>query len=119
MSRIWPSADTGVEKVSRYKTLDTRDEARLIHQVSKSYRGDRNFLDRLTNYREGVEIAIRNTLRSSIDSLAVERCRAAIELYKLSTFSLVSWTDLMTSTFDFETQFFEILYHILDLPKYK
>ena len=41
------------------KTLDTGDEARSIHQVSRSYREDRNFLDRPTRCRGGVEIAIR------------------------------------------------------------
>ena len=46
--RIWPSTDTGVEEVSRYKTSNTIDKARSIHQVLRSYRGDRNFLGRLT-----------------------------------------------------------------------
>ena len=105
--------------MSKIKTSDTRDEAQSIHQVSRSYQGDKNFLDRSTSYREGVEITIRNTLRGSIDSLAVERCRATIELQKLSISLLVSWTDLMTSTLDLETQVLEVLNHILDLPKYK
>ena len=35
VSRIWPSTDTSVEKVSRYKTSDIRDEARSIHQLSE------------------------------------------------------------------------------------
>ena len=30
------------------KTSDTRDEARSIHQVSRSYRGDMNFLNQST-----------------------------------------------------------------------
>ena len=76
MSRIWPSTDTGVEKVSRYKTLDIRDEARLIHQVSRSYRGDKNFLDRSTRCRGGVEIAIRK----SLEARQIAKCRGGVEL---------------------------------------
>ena len=30
--------------------------------------------------REAIEIAIKNKLKSSIDSLAVERCRGAVEI---------------------------------------
>ena len=46
------------------KTSDIKDEARSIHQLSRSYQGDRNFLDRSTRYRRGVEIAIRKSLEA-------------------------------------------------------
>ena len=58
----------GVETVSSFNESWIRIEARSIDQVSRRYRGDRNFLDRSTSCREGVEIAIRKHLKSSIDS---------------------------------------------------
>ena len=48
----WSSTDTGIEEVSRNKPSDTRTEAWLIHQLSRSYRGGRNFLDQSTRCRE-------------------------------------------------------------------
>ena len=77
VSMIWPSIDTSVEKVSRYKTSDIRDKARSIHQVSRSYRGSRNFLVRSTSCRGSVEIAIRKDLKSSTDSQVSRRYRAS------------------------------------------
>ena len=74
VSRIWPLTDTGVEKVSRYKTSDTRDEARSIHQVSRSYRGDRNFLD-WPRCRGGVEIATRK----SLEAQPIAKCQEGVE----------------------------------------
>ena len=41
------------------KASDTRDEARSIHQVSRSYRRDKNFLDRSTRCRGGIELAFK------------------------------------------------------------
>ena len=51
--------------------------SRSIHQVSRSYRGDRNLLDRFTRYRGAGEIAIRKILGSSTDSQLSRRCRAS------------------------------------------
>ena len=59
----WSSTDTGIEEVSRNKPSDTRTEARLIHQLSRSYRGGRNFLDHSTRCRETVEIANKKKLK--------------------------------------------------------
>ena len=61
VSRKWSSTDTGIEEVSRNRSTDTRTESRSIHQVSRSYRGGRNFLDRSTRCQEAVEIAIRKS----------------------------------------------------------
>ena len=36
----------------------------------------------------------KNQLKSSINNLVVERCRATMKLYKINTSSLVSWIDL-------------------------
>ena len=83
MSRIWPSVDTGVEKVSRYKTLDTRDEARLIHQVSRSYQRDRNFLYQSTRCQGGVKIAIRK----SLEARQIARCRESVKQAFKNSFS--------------------------------
>ena len=51
VSRKTMSTDEAVEEQSK----DTRREARSIHQVSRSYRGGRRFLDRSTRYRGAVE----------------------------------------------------------------
>ena len=45
-------------KCQGVKTSNTKDEARLIHPVSRSYRGDKNFLDRSTRCW-GVELAFK------------------------------------------------------------
>ena len=55
VSRKWSST----VEVSSNKESDPRTEARLIHQVSRSYRGGRSILDRSTRYRGAVRIAIR------------------------------------------------------------
>ena len=79
MSRgVEPSVKEGVEKnnIDRYncregvekQSKDTRREARSIHQLPRSYRGSRNFLDRSTSCRGSVVIVIRKDLKSSIDS---------------------------------------------------
>ena len=51
-SRKWSSTEIGIEEVSRNKSTNTRIEAQSIHQVSRSYRGGRNFLDRSTRCRD-------------------------------------------------------------------
>ena len=53
----------------------TRDEARSIHQVLRSYRGDRNFLDQSTKCQGGVEI----TIRKSLEARRKARCRKGAE----------------------------------------
>ena len=65
------------------KTSDTRDKAQSIHQVSISYRGDRNFLDWSTRCRGGVEIAIRK----SLEAWQITRCRGGVELAFKNSFS--------------------------------
>ena len=74
--------ETSVEQVSRkatstdhvsrscwgIKTPEARYEAQSIHQVSRSYREVRNFLNRSTRYRGADEIAIRKRLGSLTDS---------------------------------------------------
>ena len=52
----------GIGKVSSNKESISRIEAQSIHQVSRSYRGDKSFLDRSTRYQGGVEIALRKRL---------------------------------------------------------
>ena len=61
--------------------------SRSIHQVSRSYRGDRNFLDRSTRCREAVEIVIRKSLRSSTNSKVSRKCWGGVELAFKSSFS--------------------------------
>ena len=56
--RKWSST----AEVSSNKESVSRTEAQSIHQVSRSYRGDRSFLDRSTRYRGGVEIVLRKKL---------------------------------------------------------
>ena len=77
VSRNWSSIDTGIGEESRNKPSDTRLEAQSIHQLSKSYWGGRNFLNRSTGCRQAIEIVIRKSLRSSIDSKVSRRCRAS------------------------------------------
>ena len=63
---------TSTDHVSRScrgkKTPEPRYEARSIQQVSRSSWEVRNFLDWSTRYRGAVEITIRKSLGSSIDS---------------------------------------------------
>ena len=64
---------------------DPRTEAWSIHQVSKSYRWGKSFLDRSTKCQGGVRIAIWKSLRSSIDSKVSRRYRGDVEpLFKTS-----------------------------------
>ena len=65
------------------KPSDTRDEARSIHQVSRSYQRDKNFLDRSTRCPGGIEIVIRK----SLETRQIARCRGGIELaFKINFF---------------------------------
>ena len=87
VSRNWSSTDTGIEEVSRNKPLDTRIEARSIHQLLRSYQGGRNFFNRSTRCQEAVEIAIRKSLRISTDCKVSWRYRGGVELAFKSSFS--------------------------------
>ena len=63
------------------KTLDTWDKAQLINQMSRSYRGDRNSLDRSTRCRGGVKIVIRK----SMEARQIAKCQRGVELaFKIS-----------------------------------
>ena len=102
-------------------------------QLSRSYRGaveetgafsiDPPVIER---YRD----CDNNQLKSSIDSLVVERCRAAVELSVrrcraicpalMNNFSsLVSWSNLHGFNTRLEQHVSWSIKHILDLPKYK
>ena len=87
VSRKWSSTNIGIEEVSRSNLSDTRTEARSIHQLSRSYRGGRSFLDLSTKYREGVKIAIRKSLRSLTNNKVPRRCRGGVKLAFKSSFS--------------------------------
>ena len=69
------------------KTPEARYEARSIHQVSRSCREIRNFLDRSTKCRGAIEIVIRKNLGSSTDSQLSRRCRGGVELAFQNSFS--------------------------------
>ena len=56
VSRKWSLTDIGIE-VSRNNPSDARTEARSIHQLSRSYRWGRRFLDLSTRYQEAIEEA--------------------------------------------------------------
>ena len=75
--RKWSLIDTGIEEVLRNNPSDARAEAQSIHQLSRSYRGGRRFLDLSTRYREAVGNAIRKSWRSSTDSKVSRRCQAS------------------------------------------
>ena len=75
--RNWSSTDTGIEEVSRNNPSNARTEDRFIHQLSRSYRGGRSFLNLSTRYREVVKIAIWKSWRSSTDSKVSRGCRAS------------------------------------------
>ena len=60
LSRIWSLT----AEVSSNKESDSRTEAQLIHQMSRSYRGGRSFLDQSTRYRGGVKPAFQNSFSS-------------------------------------------------------
>ena len=76
-SRKWSSTDIGIEEVLSNKPSDTGTKARSIHQLLRSYRRGRSFLDRSTRCRKTVKIAIWKSLRSSTDSKVSRRCRAS------------------------------------------
>ena len=76
-----------IEQVSRNNSSDPRIEARSIHQVSRSYRGGRSFLDRSTKYRGAVGKAIRNSWRISTDSKVSRRYRGGVEPAFKTSFS--------------------------------
>ena len=86
----WSLTDTGIEEVSRNKSSDTRIEARSIHQVSRSYRRGRNFLDQSTRCREAVEIAIKK----AEEARQTARYRGGVELAYKSNFQEVKNTDM-------------------------
>ena len=69
LSRRCREKAMSIDHVSRsyrgIKTPEARYDARSIHQVSRSCREVRNFLDRSTRCRGVVEIVIRKTLGSS------------------------------------------------------
>ena len=69
----------GIEKVSSNNSSDPRTEARSIHQVSRSYRGGRSFLNRSTRYQGALGIAIWKGLRSLTDSKVSRRYRGGVE----------------------------------------
>ena len=65
--------------------------SRSIHQVSRSYRGDRSFLDQSTRCQEAVEIAIRK----SLEARQIARYRGAVKPAFLKTvFREVKNTDM-------------------------
>ena len=93
--------ETSIEQVSRktmstdhvsrscrgIETSEARDEARSIHQMSRSYRGVINFLDRSRRYRGADEIAIKKSLGSSTYSQLSRRCRGDVEPAFQNSFS--------------------------------
>ena len=82
VSRKTTSTDVVVEKVLRNKAK-TLEKKLSIHQLSKSYRGSRNFLGRSTNYRGSSKIAIRK----SLEARQIARCRGGVELAFKNSFS--------------------------------
>ena len=76
VSRNWSSTYTGIAEVSWNKPSDARTEARSIHQLLRSYRGSRNFLDWSTSYQGSVEIAIRK----SLEAQQIAKCQGGVEL---------------------------------------
>ena len=77
--RKWSSTDTSIEEVLRNNPSNARTKARSIHQLSRSYRGDRSFLDLSTRYREAVRNAIRKSWKSLIGSKVSRRYRGGVE----------------------------------------
>ena len=85
--RKWSSTDIGIEEMSRNNPSNARIEARSIHQLSRSYRGDRSFLDLSTRYREAVGNVIRKSGRNSIDNKVSRRYRGGVEPAFKTSFS--------------------------------
>ena len=74
--------ETGVEK----EDTNSTSESRSIQQVSRIYRQDRRNLDRSIRCRGGVEIAIRNNMRSSTDDQVSRRCRGRCRAHRKRQF---------------------------------
>ena len=62
------------------KTSDTGDEARSIHQVLRSYRGSRNFLDRSTQLSMICQDCDKKKLKSSTDSQVSRICQGCLKI---------------------------------------
>ena len=56
--------------------VEKQKKARSIPQLSRSYRGSRNFLNRSTKYRGSVKIAIRK----SLEAQQIAKCQGGVEL---------------------------------------
>ena len=69
----------GIEQVSRNNSSNPRAEAWSIHQVLRSYRGGRSFLDLSTKYQEAVGKVIRKSWRISTDSKVSRRYWGGVE----------------------------------------
>ena len=82
-----------------------RELSRAIKELSRGQKFARSIDLAIERYLDCDE----KKLKSSIDSLAVERCQAIIELQKISTSSLISWTDLHGFNTRLELLFFEVL----------
>ena len=72
VSRKITSTDEAIEEQSK----DIRTESRSIHQLSKSYRGSRNFLDRSTQLSR----ICRDCDKKSLGSRQIARCRDSLKL---------------------------------------
>ena len=69
--------------MSRNNSTEPRTETRLIHLVSRSYRGCRAILDQSTRYRAAVEIAIKK----AEEARQTARYRGGVELAFKTSFS--------------------------------
>ena len=76
VSRKWSLTDTGMEEVSMNNPPKARTDARFIHQLSRSYRGGRSFLNLSIRYWEAVGNTIRKSWRSSTNSKVSRTCNS-------------------------------------------
>ena len=70
------SYQEGVEEQSK----DTGKEAQSIHQLSRSYRGSRNFLDQSTQLSRKCRDCDKKQFKSSTDSQVSRRCQDCLKI---------------------------------------
>ena len=109
MLRKTTSTDHMLRSCQGIETPDARDEARLIHQVSRSYRGVKNY------FRPKVTAI---TESKDVDSIPVDELIGSLQFYELDlpntskskSMALKSIDDVDVNGFDDELSAIEIAY---------
>ena len=73
--------EIAIKELSRIcRGVSTAKGPRWIEKLLSIYRASKTFLNGSSSYREAIKNAIKRSWKVSIDSLAIERCPAAVEI---------------------------------------